>query len=266
MKKITNLINKCLQTILLVTCVYSLGMGLYAMGNGVWDSGTYFSAAASALAGLMLTLIPNFLIHKDIMVMPAIIQTAFTIFVFCAMFGGDVLDFYNRISWWDSFLHLSSGILFSMTGYLLFISLNRNADARNQLNPLSIVLFSFCFALACGAIWEIYEFACDCFFGINMQRWQNAMPVEQWVSMQNVSNFSQPGLIDTMKDIITDTIGALVSIPILLAMIRRDNRYVKTKITIKEPLVTEWAPIPSAMNAGLAIEDKSNEQEMPYAS
>lgn len=246
MMKNTNLVIRGLQVVLLITCACALMMGVFALSSGGAESGSYFSAALSAIVGFGLTLIPSFLVHKDIMVVPAIIQTAFTVFVFCAMFGGDVLSFYNRVSWWDSFLHLSSGILFSVTGYMLFISLNRSPEVRSQLNPVSVIMFTFCFALACGAIWEIFEFAVDCFFGANMQRWQNTIPVEQWAAMQNVTNLSQPGLIDSMKDLTVDTAGAILAIPLLLPMIRRDNRYTKAGITTKELLAIEWQPIPSA--------------------
>jgi hypothetical protein len=51
-------------------------------------------------------------------------------------------------------------------------------------------LFSFCFALAIGALWEIYEFAMDSIFGLNMQK---------------------SGLVDTMWDLVVDAGGAFVA-------------------------------------------------------
>lgn len=50
--------------------------------------------------------------------------------------------------------------------------------------------FSFCFALALGAFWEIFEFVIDGLFGFSMQK---------------------NGLIDTMWDLIVDTLGALIA-------------------------------------------------------
>ena len=49
--------------------------------------------------------------------------------------------------------------------------------------------FTFVFALGLGALWEICEFAMDSIFGLNMQK---------------------SGLVDTMWDLIVDTVGALV--------------------------------------------------------
>lgn len=50
-------------------------------------------------------------------------------------------------------------------------------------------MIAFCFALAMGALWEIFEFAMDQIFGLNMQK---------------------SGLVDTMTDLIVDTVGALI--------------------------------------------------------
>jgi hypothetical protein len=52
-----------------------------------------------------------------------------------------------------------------------------------------VALFAFMFALGLGALWEIFEFAMDSIFGLNMQK---------------------SGLVDTMWDLIVDTVGALI--------------------------------------------------------
>lgn len=260
MKKASNLIINGLRAVMLASFVFTMAKGLIATTGGAMESSRYFSAAASSMVGFLLTLIPVFLSRKNIATIPPAIQTAYTVFVFCAMFGGDVLNFYNTVSWWDSFLHLSSGALFSAIGYMVFVSINRNADVRNQLHPLTAIMFAVCFALAAGVVWEIYEFTADCLFGLNMQRWQNTMSVEQWVSMQHVSNFAQPGLIDSMKDMILDTLGAVFSIPILLPMIRRGNHYSKVSISARQAQEEAWNPIPSAAADGLDQDDEAMEE------
>ena len=260
MKKASNLIINGLRAVMLASFIFTMVRGLISLTGGAMDSSHYFSAAASSMIGFLLTLIPVFLVRKNILAIPPIIQTLYSVFVFCAMFGGDVLNFYNTVSWWDSFLHLTSGALFSAIGYLVFVSINRNADVRNQLHPVTAIMFAVCFALAAGVVWEIYEFAADCLFGMNMQRWQNTMSVEQWASLQHVSNFSQPGLIDSMKDMILDTMGAIFSIPILLPMIRRGNRYVKTTISTQQVQAATWTPIPSAAADSLDLEDETLEK------
>ncbi|MEO8057246.1 MAG: hypothetical protein ABI671_02895 [Burkholderiales bacterium] len=56
-----------------------------------------------------------------------------------------------------------------------------------------LVVIMFVFAIAVGALWEIFEFAADQWFGMQMQK-----PM-----------FGDPsGLTDTMWDLIVDTLGA----------------------------------------------------------
>ena len=86
-------------------------------------------------------------------------------------------------------LHSFSGIILGNIGYALVSYLNSSTNVDLNLSPTFVALFTFCFALAIGALWEIYEFAMDSFFGLNMQR---------------------TGLDDTMKDLILDTLGAML--------------------------------------------------------
>ena len=53
----------------------------------------------------------------------------------------------------------------------------------------AVAFFAFCFAVAMGATWEVFEFVMDQLFGFNMQK---------------------SGLMDTMSDLIVDVFGALI--------------------------------------------------------
>jgi len=110
---------------------------------------------------------------------------------------------------------------------------------RNTLNPISVVLFAFCFSLACELIWEIFEFSADSLIGSNMQRWQSDFTIDEWLVIQNVSNWSNPGLIDTMKDIINNLIGATVSSVFVYFSTVRGNQYIKSSLTTTD-IVNEW--------------------------
>ena len=120
-------------------------------------------------------------------------ETLAVLFVYLSLFLGEVLDFYNRFWWWDVILHTTSAFLLGITGFLLVYVLNEDEKVNLDLSPFFIALFAFMFAMGFGAIWEIFEFAMDELFGLNMQK---------------------SGLQDTMWDLIVDAIGA-ISISIL---------------------------------------------------
>ena len=235
MKKI-NPIIRSVRALFTLTGIVTFILGIVDYIGGEAFDGGYFIVMLTALISFAITFIPDFIANKDIMVMPIGLQSLFSGFTFCAMFLGEILDFYTRFSWWDTMLHFTSGIMFSLIGYMLFLSFNRDSGVRRQLNPIIVVMFTVCFSITCGVVWEIFEFTGDSLLGMNMQRWQSGISNEQWSALQNATNFSNPGLVNTMKDIISDTLGSLLSIFIILPLARHNSKYKKTNVPQAELL------------------------------
>ncbi|CAE6489521.1 putative membrane protein DUF2238 [Nitrosomonas nitrosa] len=143
----------------------------------------------------IITLLPIVLNRKFRFYIPAEFQILTIIFVFAALFLGEIHRYYDRWWWWDIALHGSSGLLLGIFGFLLVYVLNENERAQLSMRPRFIALFAFVFAVAVGALWEIFEFAVDQIFGANMQK-----PMLG----------DDSGLTDTMWDLIVDAIGALI--------------------------------------------------------
>lgn len=117
------------------------------------------------------------------------------VFIFASLFLGEVHGYYTRFWWWDIVLHTSSGFLLGILGFLLVYILNETDKIDINMKPGFVALFAFVFAVAIGALWEIFEFIMDVVFGMNMQKEMLGDP---------------SGLTDTMWDLIVDSIGALV--------------------------------------------------------
>lgn len=144
---------------------------------------------------LGLTLLPRILARRLEIFIPPEFELLTIAFVFAAIFLGETRDFYERIWWWDIALHTTSGGLLGIFGFLLVYVLNANPRVNLEMRPNFVAFFAFCFSVAMGALWEIYEFAMDQIFGMNMQKPMLGDP---------------SGLTDTMWDLIVDTLGALV--------------------------------------------------------
>ena len=176
---------------------------------------TYFIAAITAIVALAITHIPDIMCRKNI-VLPTKLQEFMVIFVVLSMFCGEILNFYERFVWWDTMLHFFSGIMLSFIGFRLFLSLSKISSKSEEYNPVVAIVFAIMFAIACGAIWEIIEFAGDSLLGMNMQRWQ--ILSSDTNVLQSSSNLSNPGLINTMKDIICGVVGSLCSVIFMLPL------------------------------------------------
>lgn len=151
--------------------------------------------ALAVLAIMLLTLVPAALGRRlQVLDIPAEFEVLAVVFVFAALFLGEIRGYYARFWWWDLALHTTSGLLLGILGFLLVYVLNASKRIDLHMRPRFVALFAFAFAVAIGALWEIFEFGMDQLFGTNMQK-----PM-----------FDDPsGLTDTMWDLIVDTLGAL---------------------------------------------------------
>lgn len=84
-------------------------------------------------------------------------------------------------------------------GFILVSVLNDSQRVPLSLSPGFVALFSFCFALSCGAVWEIYEYTFDGLLGLNMQK---------FVTAAGETLSGRAALEDTMKDLIVDACAA----------------------------------------------------------
>ena len=137
---------------------------------------------------LVLSALPLIMRHRMRVFVPPEFELVAILFVFSSLFLGSVHGYYERYWWWDIMLHTSSGLLLGVVGFLLVYVLNQEPNIKLHMRPAFVALFSFTFSVALGALWEVWEFAMDQFFGMNMQR---------------------NSLVDTMWDLIVDTLGAL---------------------------------------------------------
>ena len=144
----------------------------------------------------LLTFYPSILAKRFGVYLPKRLEIIITLFIFAAQVLGELNGFYDKIPWWDTMLHTTSGIILGLAGFLVVYLLNEKGDANVNLSPIFVVIVAFCFALTMGVFWEVFEFGADRLFGLNMQKFR--MP-------------GQDGLVDTMEDLMVDAIGALVA-------------------------------------------------------
>jgi len=155
-----------------------------------------WATALITLAIITLMFLPTALGDRLNVDIPKEFETLALLFVFAALFLGEVRGYYQRFWWWDVVLHTTSGLLLGILGFLLVYILNETDRIDLKMRPLFVAFFALVFAVAMGALWEIFEFAMDQIFGTNMQKPMLGDP---------------SGLTDTMWDLIVDTIGALLT-------------------------------------------------------
>ena len=120
-----------------------------------------FEQAFICLLTLVLFWIPTFLAKKLNIQFPSAMQIVILTFIYSAEILGEIFCFYMKIPFWDTILHTTSGFLFAAFGFCLADLLNKDPNVKFQLSPFYLALFSFCFALMIGTLWEFFELSTD---------------------------------------------------------------------------------------------------------
>lgn len=148
------------------------------------------------VAGIMTIMLAPILLRRRLVArIPPEVQILAIIFIFATLFLGEVRDYYELFWWWDLALHATAGLLLGLLGFMVVYMLNEDRSVDMHMRPAFLALFAFCFSLAIGALWEVFEFAMDQFFGMTMQKPMLGDP---------------SGLTDTMWDLIVDALGAAI--------------------------------------------------------
>lgn len=193
--------------------------------------GKYESAMTCALT-LLLLFIPSFIERRLYIDLPNVMESIMIIFVFSANILGEIGAFYEKIPIWDTLLHTLNGFICAGVGFGLIDILNRNDRIKMNLSPIFVCLFSFCFSMTAGTVWEFFEFGVDNLLGRDMQKDTVITSITSVLLSGDNSNvathidgitdtvvngkslgingYLDIGLYDTMKDMFVNFLGAII--------------------------------------------------------
>lgn len=190
---------------------------------------------AICILSLILFLVPAFFEEKLKIDIPPLFEALIYLFIFAAEILGEVNKYYTTIPGWDTMLHTINGFGCAAIGFSLVEIMNRKSEHLN-LSPMYLSLMAFCFSMTIGVLWEFFEFSMDHFFNMDMQK---DFIVQKFASVTMDPTHSQKpflisgitrtlietsggetytveggyldiGIIDTMKDLFVNFIGAVV--------------------------------------------------------
>lgn len=196
----------------------------------------YQSMALCGLS-LFLMILPSIVSRKLKVVLPSTLEIIILLFIFAAEILGEINSFYMRVPHWDTMLHTINGFLCAAIGFCLVDMMNREERFSFKLSPLYLAIVSFCFSMTVGVIWEFFEFGADQLLGLDMQkdavihaidsvmldptRTNTVIHIRDIVDTivvhsdgtqeaLNIGGYLDVGIIDTMKDLLVNFVGALV--------------------------------------------------------
>ncbi len=162
----------------------------------------YILMFLQCMMGIVVMFLPSILERRLKIHVPGFMHIVFIIFLYAAIYLGEVQSFYYLIPNWDTILHTFSGAMVGALGFSIVKLLNDSDKVQINLSPLFVAIFAFSFALAIGVLWEVYEFSFDKLLGLNMQKF----------ALENGTQLvGREALSDTMMDLIVDAVGALAT-------------------------------------------------------
>lgn len=187
---------------------------------------------------LVLLSIPQLVERLFKIEVPNLLELIIILFIFSSTILGELSDFYSYFKMWDTALHTLNGFLAAGVGFSLVYLLNKNAEGI-KLSPLFLAIVTFCFSMTVGVMWEFFEYSADRWMNLDMQKDRVVQEINS-VSIGAESNavyqietiqrtvieskddlgnrmetvidggYLDIGIIDTMKDLFVNLVGAIV--------------------------------------------------------
>lgn len=183
---------------------------------------------------LLLISMPSILERVLKIRLPTTMEVIILCFVFAAEILGEVNHYYILVPGWDTALHTLNGFLCAAVGFALVDMLNRSKRTSLNLSPIYLALTAFCFSMTVGVLWEFIEFAADQIFLLDMQKdyiitefsssKMGSVVGSDVITVGNITEtiittedgqkicingYLDIGLIDTMKDLLVNFVGAV---------------------------------------------------------
>ena len=199
-------------------------------------NGDFESVFLCALT-LVLFLLPTVFERALMIDLPNTMEIIIMLFIFAAEILGEISSFYTTFKSWDTILHTINGFLCAAIGFALVDMLNRTEKFSLSLSPVFMSIVAFCFSMTIGVLWEFFECGMDQLMALDMQKdavvhsissvmldptgKNNRVLIENIVDTIVVTadgrqislglgGYLDIGILDTMKDLFVNFIGAVV--------------------------------------------------------
>lgn len=186
---------------------------------------------------LILFTLPGLISEKFNIELPSTLESIVYLFIFSSEILGEIQNFYGLFTHWDTMLHTLNGFLCAAVGFSLVDILNNREEFHISMTPAFVALVAFTFSMTTGVMWEFGEFAVDRYLQKDMQKDRivqqissvklNPYNLNEPVTIENINRieifsndgkemyvieggYLEVGLIDTIKDLFVNFIGALV--------------------------------------------------------
>ena len=234
--------------------LFFITLGILLHGIFVGDWNRVFTGALT----LVLLWVPFFVERRFSLYLPAALEVLAYIFVFSAGVLGEIGDYYQRFAFFDVLLHAANGYMFAAFGFCLLPLFEKKKRQRYGISAGFLSFVAFCFSMTVGTFWELFEYTVDLLLHTDMQKDTLVQSVHSVKISENgellhiadiakteiwtqdgvrfsVLGYLDVGIVDTMKDLAVNALGAILFCVIgYLYLKRKKGRFAKQFIPVVE--------------------------------
>ena len=159
---------------------------------------------------LVLLLLPTVLERELHIELPNTLEVIIMLFIYAAEILGEIQSFYTTFQGWDTMLHTLNGFLCAAIGFSLVDLFNRNERFSLSLSPAFMAVVAFCFSMTIGVLWEFFECTMDQLFLLDMQK--DTIVHSIGSVMLDPTGGTTPGIIRDITDVIVVAGGEQISL------------------------------------------------------
>ena len=221
---------------LVYTVYFVLRLSVVLMLVAQFFNGNFENVLLCVLTLVLFTL-PSLFERRLHIDLPDTLEIIILLFIYAAEILGEIRSYYTSYPGWDTMLHTMNGFLCAAIGFALVDILNREEKVSLHLSPFFMAVTAFCFSMTIGVLWEFFEFAMDQWLLFDMQK-DTVIHAISTVNLDpshgttavivkgiqdvilvlddgtqmplGLGGYLDVGIIDTMKDLFVNFIGAVV--------------------------------------------------------
>ena len=221
---------------LVYTVYFVLRLSVVLMLVAQFFNGNFENVLLCVLTLVLFTL-PSLFERRLHIDLPDTLEIIILLFIYAAEILGEIQSYYTHYQGWDTMLHTMNGFLCAAIGFALVDILNREEKVSLHLSPFFMAVTAFCFSMTIGVLWEFFEFGMDQWLLFDMQKdtvintistvnldpaggtaavavkgiQEVILVLEDGTQMPlGLGGYLDVGIIDTMKDLFVNFIGAVV--------------------------------------------------------
>ena len=152
---------------------------------------------------------------------PPLSQTLLNLIIFIGIVFGSYLELFDRLPWFDNFMHILSGFVCASFGYDFACIIQRKIG---RCAATLAAIFSLMFALSIAVGWEFYEFLMDTLHGTNLQLAKQGPETAMFDLAKYNGEYGYIGLVDTMVDMMMNAAGGVAGMIFMIILRNRKKK------------------------------------------